>query len=236
MRLSAPIYRLKRQAKLLARESGVPLHEALDRLAKREGFRSWSHLAAAHPDRPAETILAGLTPGDMLLLGARPGHGKTLLALELAITASRAGHRPHVFTLDDNEADVLGRLKDLGHDPQKAMASLILDTSDAICADHIVRRLGEADAPGFAVVDYLQLLDQRRTTPPLGQQVATLRAHAQATGAILVLISQIDRAFENSPSGMPTLADVRLPNPCDLGLFTRTCFLHAGEIRFEAAA
>ena len=33
MRLSAPIFRLKRQAKLLAREAGIPLHQALDRVS-----------------------------------------------------------------------------------------------------------------------------------------------------------------------------------------------------------
>ena len=33
-KLSAPIYRLKRKAKLLSREKNIPLHEALDRIAE----------------------------------------------------------------------------------------------------------------------------------------------------------------------------------------------------------
>ncbi|TIS82187.1 MAG: DNA helicase, partial [Mesorhizobium sp.] len=41
MRLSAPVYHLKRQARLLSRKEDVPLHEALDRMAFKEGFGSW---------------------------------------------------------------------------------------------------------------------------------------------------------------------------------------------------
>ncbi|MEO0360506.1 MAG: DNA helicase, partial [Pseudomonadota bacterium] len=82
MRLSAPIFKLKREAKRLARERAIPLHEALDRVAAEEGFRSWSHLAAsasASGARPAARILAALRPGEVVLIGARPGQGKTLL-------------------------------------------------------------------------------------------------------------------------------------------------------------
>lgn len=89
MKLSAPIFRLKRQAKLRAREAHIPLHQALDQLARDEGFRSWSHLAASISDhRPAADILSQLSPGDLVLLGARPGHGKTVLG-------ARADHRGH---------------------------------------------------------------------------------------------------------------------------------------------
>ena len=46
MKLSAPVYHLKRKAKLLSREGNVPLHEALNRIAIKEGFGSWSLLVA----------------------------------------------------------------------------------------------------------------------------------------------------------------------------------------------
>jgi hypothetical protein len=49
MSLSAPIHVLKRRAKLRARKGDIPLHEALDRIARAEGFRSWSLLAAKNP-------------------------------------------------------------------------------------------------------------------------------------------------------------------------------------------
>lgn len=49
MSLSAPIYRLRHKAKLLSREARIPLNQALDRVAKDEGFQSWSLLIARNP-------------------------------------------------------------------------------------------------------------------------------------------------------------------------------------------
>lgn len=44
MNLSAPINELKRKAKLLRRSEGIPLNQALARIAKEEGYPSWGLL------------------------------------------------------------------------------------------------------------------------------------------------------------------------------------------------
>lgn len=44
MNLSAPINELKRKAKLVGREEGIPLNQALSRIAKQEGYASWGLL------------------------------------------------------------------------------------------------------------------------------------------------------------------------------------------------
>ena len=236
MRLSAPIYRLKRQAKLLSREQNIPLHQALDRIAVSEGYKRWSHLTAAAPDRPLpETVLDQLAGGDMLLLAARPGHGKTLVGLEIAALARRRGITGLFFTLDYTERDVAERLKAIDTLTPEAAASVSIDTSDEICAEHIIERLRMAQRPALAVIDYLQLLDQRRATPELDQQIVALQAHAAQSGDIIVAISQIDRGFEMSGRSLPDLTDIRLPNPVDLGQFNRTCFLHEGRALIDAA-
>lgn len=99
MKLSAPVYRLKRQARVLSRAEGIPLYEALDHIAAKEGFTHWSllvaHLSAASP---ASALFARLTPGDLVLLGARPGHGKTQLSLELTVEAMKSGRQGVFFT------------------------------------------------------------------------------------------------------------------------------------------
>ena len=84
------------------------------------------------------------------------------------------------------------------------------------------------------VIDYLQLLDQRRETPELSVQVDMLGAFAREEGHIIVLISQIDRAYDGSAKPMPDLADVYLPNPVNLGAFTKTCFINDGVIDVQA--
>src|SRR5262249_47789338 len=94
MRLSAPIYQLRRKARLLSREARIPLHEALDRIAAQEGCSGWSLLAArVSSAAPASKLFARLSPGDLLLVAARPGHGKTLMSLELAVETMKSGNR-----------------------------------------------------------------------------------------------------------------------------------------------
>ena len=126
MRLSAPIYRLKRQAKQLSRDNNIPLHQALDRIAEQEGYKRWSHLAAAAPDHPLpQVILDELTGGGLLLLAARPGHGKTSVGLEIAATASRRGMTSMFFTLDYTKQDVTERLKTIRGLPAEAADSIV---------------------------------------------------------------------------------------------------------------
>lgn len=237
MKLSAPIYRLKRTARLLSREKNIPLHEALDRVAAREGFDSWSLLAAkASEPTPVGELFARLSPGDLLLVGARPGQGKTLMSLELAVEAMKAGHRSVFFTLEYTEKDVLDRFRDIGVEPAHFNTLFEFDSSDEISADYIVKQLASAPRGTLVVIDYLQLLDQRRANPELSVQVRTLEAFARDRGLIIVFISQIDRSYDPSKKPCPDLEDVRLPNPLDLELFSKTCFLNDGEVQFGVAS
>jgi len=234
MKLTAPIYQLKRQARLSARQHGIPLNQALDAVARHEGFASWSLLARhAAMCAPTPDILDQLHPGDLVLLGARRGHGKTLLGLELLAGAVKSGRYGMFFTLEDTATEVQDRLRATGIDPDALGDRFVIDTSDHICAAHIVARLAGAPSPVFAVVDYLQLLDQRRDTPALSDQIAQLHQTARDAGAIIVLLSQIDRRFETGAKAVPDISDVRLPNPLDLAQFSKTCFLHEGALRLE---
>ncbi|MEO0372441.1 MAG: DNA helicase [Pseudomonadota bacterium] len=236
MLISAPIYHLKRKAKVLARTEGMPLHAALDRVAIAEGFQSWSHLTASHAKKtPAQRILTQLEAGQMILLGARPGQGKTLLALELAMRAADLGRQGYIFTLDYHQRDVEAAFETIGSGPGETQHTVI-DTSDDISARYITGRLARDNRHALIVVDYLQLLDQKRNHPDLADQMDTLRAYTTKTGAICVLISQIDRGFELTGKEMPDASDVRLPNPFDLSVFDRLFFLHEGKVRMDKAA
>lgn len=102
------LFRLKRQARQASRASNIPLHAALDQIAGEQGFKNWGLLAAtAQVQSPAPAIYARLRQGEMLLTAARPGHGKTLFSLELAVEAVRAGHQACVFSLEYTVKDVV---------------------------------------------------------------------------------------------------------------------------------
>jgi hypothetical protein len=235
MRLSAPVYHLKRRARLLSRRENVPLHTALDRIAGEEGFGSWSLLAAkAAEAAPGDTLLAWLMPGDMVIVAARPGQGKTLMSLELAVAAMKQGSRAVFFTLEYMHADILDRFRDIGIDPAAFDHQFEFDNSDAISADYVIETLRSAPRGTLAVIDYLQLLDQKRENPELMVQIRALKSFARERGLVLVFISQVDRSFDSSGKPVPDIGDIRLPNPIDLSLFDKACFLNKGEIRFHA--
>lgn len=235
MKLSAPVYRLKREARLLSRREKVPLHLALDRIAAQEGYASWSLLAARlAAAAPATKLFARLSPGDLVLVAARPGHGKTLLSLELAIEAMKGGQRSAFFTLEYAQRDIGDRFRDIGTEFEKVEQLFAYDTSDAISADYIVQALQHAPRGMLVVIDYLQALDHRRENPALEVQIQTLKAFAARTGVIFVVISQIDRAYDATRKPCPDLSDVRLPNPLDLSLFSKACFLNDGDVRFTS--
>lgn len=237
MKLSAPIYHLKRRAKRLSREQGIPLHDALDRVAAAEGFSAWSMLAGkAAAMTPANKLFPQFRPGDLVLVGARPGQGKTLMSLELAVAAMKSGHRAAFFSLEYTEKDVLDRLRAIGADPAQFDKLLEVDCSDAISADYVVKQMATAPRGTIVVIDYLQLLDQRRENPDLTVQVRALKSFARDKGLIVVFISQIDRSYDPVTKPCPDLGDVRLPNPLDLSLFDKTCFLNNSEVQFRAAS
>ncbi len=237
MRLSAPIFRLKRRARLLARDEKIALHEALDRIAREEGYAGWSLLAAAAAaDGPSKAMLSRLVEGDLLLLGARPGHGKTLLGLQLLLDAVREGRRAVFFTLEYSEREARERLRAADPGAGRLGDRLEIVTSDDISADYVIGYLAGAPRGTVAVIDYLQILDQQRSKPPLSDQVRALRTFARDTGCVLGFISQIDRAFDPERKPLPDIGDIRLPNFVDPGLFTKVCFLHDGAARLRDVA
>jgi replicative DNA helicase len=235
MKLTVPIFHLKRKARLLSRKSKIPLHLALDLAAAEEGFAAWSLLASkASTATSAERLFRLLSPGDLLLIGARPGQGKTSLGLKLAVEAVRTGHRAIFFTLEYTKQEFEGRFRAIGADSAQFGGLIEFDDSDAICSDYIVERLRQAPRGSVAIVDYLQLLDQKRSNPELSIQIRALKTLALNRGLIFAFISQIHRSYDSSTKAFPDLEDLRLPNPLDLTLFDKACFLNAGAVRFRA--
>lgn len=230
MRLSAPIFRLKRKARLLARRENIALSRALDRIASTEGFQSWGQLASFHHrSRPEAAIFSSLKPGEMLLLAARPGQGKTVLGLQLLSQASAQGFNSVFLSSEFSHDDVQETLVQTGVGRQRS-AAIDIELSDNLCAEVIIERLSGTSEETIAVVDYLQVLDQRRVAPELADQVAALRKLADTSHVRLVFLSQIHRSYDPSKKSLPDVSDIRLPNPVDLSVFDKGCFLHNGEM------
>lgn len=234
MILSVPIYVLKRRAREMARRNGIALTTAQNRLARLEGYQSWSHLAAADADTGrAARLLGQLKQGTLVLLGARPGQGKTLLGLELLAEATTQGRPAAIFTLEYTHAEVAAHLAEVS--PATPPTAIAIDTSDLMSAAHVTHKLAAMPKGGVAVIDYLQLMDQRRNTPPLADQVETLKGLANLRQITLISLSQIDRNYDATVKPVPDQDDLRLPNPLDLTAFDQMVFLQDGTLRVKAA-
>ena len=170
-----------------------------------------------------------------MILGARPGHGKTQLGLGLTVEAMKSGRQGAFFTLEYSATDVLDLFKSIGEDAANFCDAFKLDTSNQINAEYIMAQLSTVSKGTIVVIDYLQLLDQKRENPELSTQVRALKSFARERGLVMVFLSQIDRSYISSAGIFPTLDDVRLPNPLDLTLFNKACFLHDGKLQFSAS-
>ena len=237
MKFSVPIFILKQQAKALSRSEKLPLHQALNRIAKREGFRSWDLLAQTWgAQEPAAALASRLQPGELVLMAARPGQGKTLLSLALAIEWIKRGRRAAFFTLEATADDVAGFFDALNEDITQFRPLIAIDASDGISAAYIIANLEAAPPDSLVIIDYLQLLDQKRDNPGLMLQVEQLRRFARRHPATVICLSQIHRGYDAAVRPFPALDDVRLPNPLDLKLFDKACFLNSGRVQLRTVA
>lgn len=238
MVLSASIPALKTKAKRLRRAAGLRLCEALDQVAAQEGYATWSLLVAKEAARPGRGVssqaesaewLDRLEPGDLVLLGARPGHGKTRCAVQLLLRALRGGQPGWFFALQNDAPNIDALFESCGEQRARFGSQFVFEHSDEIFARDIIAKVSAAPQRALAVIDHLQLLDQRRRAPELEQQVRELRAFAKQTGSILVFLSQIRSAFDQSPERLPAQQDIRLLDALDLTLFDKFLFLREGR-------
>ena len=225
------ISRLKREAKRLSKEEQIPHHEALNRIAIRNGYESWNLLVRQNAKLVNIDGLPDSTNhGDIVLLAGRPHNGKTQQAIRMLSDAMNKGWQGAFFTLDYTITDFARVSALAGVDFGILENRLSFYDSDDICADYITHRLANTTRKTMIVVDYLQMLDHRRTNAPIGDQLEVLKTFCRGTGAIMIMLSQIDRRFGMSGKPTPNLADIRQPNPIDLSLFDHMIFSVEGEL------
>lgn len=144
-----------------------------------------------------DSRLQGLRPGQMVVIGARPGVGKTSFALNLATNAAAKGASVAFFSLEMSKVEIAQRLlsaqahiklsdirgahiKDnewpaiLEATRELSSLDIMIDDTPGTTVTEIrakARRMLKGKKNGIVLVDYLQLL-----SPPSGRQRADSRA------------------------------------------------------------
>jgi len=184
-----------------------------------------------------DAITQGMKAGELVVLAARPGVGKTALALCIAYNTARRGHRVGIFSLEMDRELLLQRLValELGVETTKvsrllrrgdtaAMRALARVSELPIYVDHTpalnvmamrdrARRLSSEQPVDLWIVDYLQLAQGQSERDDEVRRITAvsqeLMSMAREFRTPVLALSQLSRAVESRADHMPMLSDLR---------------------------
>jgi len=184
-----------------------------------------------------DKYLVGMNAGDLILVGARPGMGKTSFVLNIAVnTAHRTGKAVAVFSLEMSKEQLVqrmlssegsvdsysirsGKLSDEEyHRIAEASAYLtecdiLIDDTTGISVTAMKAKLRRVKNLGLIVIDYLQLMQSDRRIDNRVQEVAEisrgLKLLAKELKVPLITCAQLSRAPESRNEKVPMLSDLR---------------------------
>jgi len=183
--------------------------------------------------------LTGFHQDELIVIAARPGMGKTALALNIMNNIALKDQTPVLFFSLEMPATQLGmrmlcvesmidsqkvRKGHISNEELNALfqmssklskASIYIDDTPSINILELrakARRLQQKVPIGMVMVDYLQLVTTRSQTPR-HEQVAEisrlLKQLARELNVPVLALSQLSRAVESRTDQIPTLADLR---------------------------
>jgi len=186
-----------------------------------------------------DELTGGLQRSDLIVLAARPGMGKSSFALNMATHAALKNNIPvGIFSLEMSKDQLVQRLicSQAGIDSHRLRTGFIEESEWAKIAQAIgelseapiyiddtpgisvmelrtkARRLQAEHDLGFVIVDYLQLMQGRRSENRV-QEVSdisrSLKELARELNIPVVAASQLNRSVEQRPNNRPQLSDLR---------------------------
>jgi replicative DNA helicase len=186
-----------------------------------------------------DRLLGGLRSGAMVVIAARPGLGKSALALNIAECNASGGIPVGYFTLEMSEdelnlrslgtqsqVDIQGALRgelnagDIQRitvtvGPVSRLPIHIRDRAD-LTIDRLrseARRLASEHGVKLIIVDYLQLLMGSRRARDRREEVGEVsrgcKAMAKELGVPVIALSQLNREIDKDPGRRPRLSDLR---------------------------
>lgn len=184
-----------------------------------------------------DDLLGGIEGGDMIVIGARPGVGKSALVTQIATNLSNQGKNIGFYNLEMKEKQVYERFvvahsgigltrlrrakKFLGDEKERFdKANEVLEKKDNIVITTGSKAVSEIRSESrhmgydIIIVDYLQLLKADKEYR--GNRYAEVGAISKAIKALamelnipIIALSQLNRASEARDTKEPTMAELR---------------------------
>ncbi len=184
-----------------------------------------------------DNVLAGMEKGDLVLIGARPGMGKTSFAMNIATNYSKKSKKAvAVFSLEMSGEQLAARLISseafvnsyslrsgiLQKDDWSKIAiavselskcNMLIDDTSGLTVTNMRAKLRRVKNLGLVVIDYLQLMQSEKKTENRVNEVAdisrSLKLMAKDFGIPVITCAQLSRGPESRTDKKPMLSDLR---------------------------
>lgn len=177
-------------------------------------------------------IGGGVAPGEMVIVAARPSHGKSAIALQMVHHMTEAGI-PAVVVSEEMSALAIGKrtiqfatdvpesawkdrsaeaLQHLSVHFGKRAKCLIIEscgTVDRVVSE--VEKAAEEIEAGVVAIDYVQLLGSKKQNQYEQVTYASqeMRKLASRLGVVVIVLAQLNRQIEGRQRFVPTNADLK---------------------------
>lgn len=184
-----------------------------------------------------DRVLVGMGAGDLVVVGGRPGMGKTSFCMNVATNVAKSTRKNvAIFSLEMSSEQLVSRMlssealidsssmrsgrltdDDWRHLAEAASVlsetNIYIDPSTNTTPTAIKSKLRRLDNIGLVVVDYLQLMAPDVANDNRVQEIAgitrSLKLMAKEFGIPVILCSQLARQSENRKDRQPMLSDLR---------------------------
>ena len=184
-----------------------------------------------------DRVLVGMGNSDLILIGARPGMGKTSFALNIGTNvAKKTKKKVCIFSLEMSAEQLVSRVlssealvdshelrsgklspeswsKIAEASSELASCDILIDDTAGISITDMKAKLRRVDNLGLIVIDYLQLMQSDRRIDNRVQEVAeisrNLKLMAKELNVPIICCAQLSRGPESRTDKKPMLSDLR---------------------------
>ncbi len=184
-----------------------------------------------------DRLLVGMGDSDLILVGARPGMGKTSFALNIATNVAASSKKAVcIFSLEMSAEQLVSRMissealvdsyhlrsGQLSQDEWKKIADtamklsgtdILIDDTSGMTVTSMKAKLRRVENLGLVVIDYLQLMESERRSDNRALEVGDisrgLKLMAKELRVPVICCAQLSRGPESRTDKRPQLSDLR---------------------------